>query len=41
MNPRKFPTVVNGSAAQVPKELAVQFGIEILPIRIFVNGKEY
>jgi len=41
MKPETLPTVVTGSAAQVPKEIASELGIEILPLRIYVNGKEY
>jgi len=41
MNPQNIPTVVTGSAAQVSKELAAQYGIEILPLGIYVDGKEY
>ncbi|MGC9520751.1 MAG: DegV family protein [Anaerolineae bacterium] len=41
MNQSITPTVVTGSAAQVPSDLASQLGIEILPLEIYVNGKEY
>jgi len=41
MNTQIKPIVVTGSAAQVPKDVATQLGIEILPLKIFVNGKEY
>ena len=41
MNQHITSTVVTGSAAQVPPDLAKQLGIEILPLKIYVNGKEY
>jgi DegV family protein with EDD domain len=41
MSPKIPPTVVTGSAAQVPSDLARQLGIEILPLGIYVNGKAY
>ena len=34
-------SVITGSAAQVPKETAEAFGIDILPLLIYVDGKEY
>jgi len=34
-------TVVTGSAAQVPPDIAEQLDIEILPLKIYLNGKEY
>jgi len=33
--------VVTGSVAQVPKDVAEELGIEIVPLVITVNGKEY
>jgi len=41
MNQHITSTVVTGSAAQVPSDIAEQLGIEILPLKIYVNGKEY
>jgi len=41
MSPRIPPTVVTGSAAQVPPEIARQLGIVNLPLGIYVNGKAY
>jgi len=41
MNQHITSTVVTGSAAQVPPDIAEQLGIEILPLKIYVNGKEY
>lgn len=41
MNQHITSTVVTGSAAQVPSDIAEQLGIEILPLKIHVNGKEY
>ena len=34
-------SVITGSAAQVPKETAEALGIDILPLLIYVDGKEY
>jgi len=33
--------VVTGSAAQVPKEVAQKLGMEIIPLIIYIDGKEY
>jgi len=33
-------SVITGSAAQVPKETAEALGIDILPLLIYVDGKE-
>jgi len=41
MSPSIPPTVVTGSAAQVPPEIARQLGIVNLPLGIYVNGKAY
>jgi len=41
MNQNFTSTVVTGSAAQVPSDLANQLGIEIIPLKIYLNGKEY
>ena len=41
MNQHLTSTVVTGSASQVPPDIAEQLGIEILPLKIYVNGKEY
>jgi len=41
MNQHINSIVVTGSAAQVPSDIAEQLGIEILPLKIYVNGKEY
>jgi DegV family protein with EDD domain len=41
MNQHFASKVVTGSAAQVPSDLAEQLGIEILPLKIYINGKEY
>ncbi len=41
MNQHITSTVVTGSAAQVPSDIAEQLGIEVLPLKIHVNGKEY
>jgi len=41
MNQHITSTVVTGSASQVPPDIAEQLGIEILPLKIYVNGKEY
>jgi DegV family protein with EDD domain len=37
--PKKM--VLTGSTAQVPQNVAAKLGIEILPLRIYVNGTEY
>jgi DegV family protein with EDD domain len=37
----KAVSVVTGSAAQVPKEVAEELGIIILPLSVYVDGKEY
>ena len=34
-------SVITGSAAQVPKETAEALGIDILPLLIYIDGKEY
>lgn len=41
MNQYITSTVVTGSVAQAPSDLAKQLGIEILPLKIYINGKEY
>lgn len=41
MNAETTPAVVTSSVAQVPKDVASQLGIEILPLPIYVNGKEH
>lgn len=41
MNQHITSTVVTGSAAQVQSDIAEQLGIEILPLKIYVNGNEY
>jgi fatty acid-binding protein DegV len=38
MNQHINSIVVTGSAAQVPSDIAEQLGIEILPLKIYVNG---
>jgi len=37
----KEVSVVTGSAAQVPEDVAARLGIEIVPFITYVNGKEY
>lgn len=34
-------TVITGSAAQVPKEVAQKLGMAIIPLIIYIDGKEY
>lgn len=34
-------TVITGSTAQVPNDVAADLGIEVLPLFIYVDGKEY
>ena len=34
-------SVITGSVAQVPKETAEALGIDILPLLIYIDGKEY
>ena len=37
----KEVSVITGSCAQVPKEVAEELGIEVLPLIIYIDGKEY
>jgi len=37
----KEVSVITGSCAQVPKEVAEELGIEVLPLLIYIDGKEY
>lgn len=41
MKPNVISRVVTDSAGQVPKEEADQLGIEVIPLEIYINGKQY